>query len=792
MSSFEDKYKMIPESVPVLPLSGMVVFPYRIFPLSIAKPASISAVKEAYAKGRLLFISAQKTDKGFDDKILPSDIHEVGVLVAIMRFREFPDGRIKMLAQGLFKGKIQNFIQEEPFLKACIEKTTTPPISEAERGRVEVLVDIIKRDLRELTHLAGDIPSDLLFALDTLTDPEKLVDLVISNIAIPTKIAQATLEMDSVIEQLESIKEFISLSLIQARNSSARTNVPPMSTPFSSAVGESSDSDEIQELKAKLEDLGLSEDSFKEVQKQIQRLEKMHPESNESAMIRNYVDWVLQLPWNTSTTDSIDLDKAKKVLDSEHYGLASIKERILELLAVQKIKGEDTSLTGQILCFVGPPGVGKTSLGKSIAEAMGRKYERVALGGIRDEPEIRGHRRTYVGSMPGRIIQALKRSGSNNPVIVLDELDKLSGQDFKGDPSAALLEVLDPEQNFKFRDNYINLDFDLSNVLFVATANYLEGIPDALKDRLELIKVHSYVLDEKMEICKRHLTPRIRKNHGFSGNQFTIDDTAIEFLITHYTKEAGVRSLSREIASLCRKAARMFVEDEKTKSVHVDLKMLQEFLGKEKFMSTDATKENQVGVVNGLAWTQLGGEILVIEALKMKGQGGKFVLTGQLGDVMKESAQAAFSYAKANQKDLKIPLSWFSNYDIHIHFPAGAIPKDGPSAGTAITTALVSLMTDRKVRSDVAMTGEVTLAGRVLPVGGIRDKVLAALSQGVYDVILPLANQKDVEEMTDHLRKGMRFVFEKNLQQVLDAALKPASGKSSKKCKDDERDHLAA
>ena len=734
MSAFDNKY-VIPDAVPVLPLNGMVVFPYRIFPLSVGKASSIEAVREAYAKGRLLFLVAKKEDGGSDlgsgldldsepgkpiqldsDEPVGTDqLYKVGVLGAIMRFREFPDGQIKILVQGLFRAKVKDYTQVSPFHMAAIERCATQQVAASDRIRIETLANIIKRDLKELSEISNIVPSDLLFALESVSDLEKLVDIIASNLAVPVPLAQATLEMDSLYEQMESLKEFISLSLIRARSQAASTQSVPTSNPFFTPSDHGS-MDEIQEFKAKMREGSFPEEVHKEVEKQILRLEKMHPESNESSVIRNYIDWILQLPWEVSTQDSIDLKKAKEFLDREHYGLKEVKDRILEFLAVQKLNDNSSKphVSGQILCFVGPPGVGKTSLGKSIATAMGRKYERIALGGTKDETEIRGHRRTYVGSMPGKIIQALKRAGSNNPVLVLDEIDKLSSSDFKGDPASAFLEVLDSEQNAHFRDNYINLDFDLRKVLFVATANYLEGIPHALRDRLEMIHIPSYILDDKIEICKRHLIPRIVENHGLNLDQFKLEDTALEFLITHYTKEAGVRSISREIAALCRKVARNIVMKEKTQPKVIDLKQVQDFLGKERFIGTDALKENHVGIVNGLAWTQCGGELLVVEAMKIKGKGGQFVLTGKLGDVMKESAQAALSYAKANRDELNIPAKWFSSYDIHLHFPSGAISKDGPSAGITIGTVLVSLMTGRAVRSDVAMTGEVTLTGRVL------------------------------------------------------------------------------
>ena len=586
-----------------------------------------------------------------------------GVVAAIMRFREFSDGRVKVLVQGLFRCKVSGFQQSHPFICANFQKSEAPLAEETpdHAVRINTLIDIVKRDLKELTEISKEISSDFLFVTDSVTDPGRFIDLVASNLALPINLAQAILEIESLYDRLEVLKEFISLSLIKARSERSEMS---SQMPWDSQMGQESSAtpmDEMQELREKIEKIEMPEDVKKELFKQFLRLEKMHPEANESSMLRNYLDWTLSLPWEASTEDSIDLDEAKKVLDSEHYGLDIIKERILEFLAVKKLNAgtKNNFVNGQVLCFMGPPGVGKTSLGKSIAKAMGRKYQRIALGGVKEEAEIRGHRRTYVGSMPGKIIQALKKAGSNNPVIVLDELDKLGSSDFKGDPSAAFLEILDTEQNKFFRDNYINVDFDLSKVLFIGTSNYVEGIPAALLDRLDVIRVPSYILDDKIQICKNHLIPKVLEEHGLKKEQLSINNTALEYLIVHYTKEAGVRSIRREIASLCRKAAKIFVTKPDVTNLNITVDVLKNLLGREKFVNTDVSTENRVGVVNGLAWTQVGGELLVIEALKMKGQGRPLKLTGHLGDVMKESAQAALSYAKAHHKELKIPLPWF-------------------------------------------------------------------------------------------------------------------------------------
>ena len=508
--------------------------------------------------------------------------------------------------------------------------------------------------------------------------------------------------------------------------------------------------------------------------KQLHRLERMHPDASEATMVRTYLDWMVDLPWNKKSEDSIDLQNAKIILDEDHYDLQKAKDRILEFLAVRKLK---STIKGPILCFCGPPGVGKTSLGKSIARSMGREYFRVALGGVKDEAEIRGHRRTYVGAMPGKIVQALRQVKTNNPVIVLDEIDKL-GSDFRGDPSAAMLEVLDPEQNHSFRDNYLNVDFNLSNVLFIATANVLENVPVALRDRMEVIQISGYTENDKLFITKSHLVDRQIEANGITKENISFTDDGLKYLISHYTREAGLRNLEREVGSICRKVAKMVVMNE-AKFVEVTDKNVPELLGPPRYLRDEKLHDSQVGVVTGLAWTQAGGEVLYVEALKYRGKGG-LILTGQLGDVMKESAHAAMAYAKAHYEELGVPEDYFDKWDTHIHLPAGAIPKDGPSAGITMTTALVSLMTDTPVRHDIAMTGEVTLQGRVLPVGGIREKCLAALSQGITDIIIPFANQKDLSEIPNEFKEKMNFIFAENLDEVFAVAFDKNS-KTTKK-----------
>jgi ATP-dependent Lon protease len=617
--------------------------------------------------------------------------------------------------------------------------------------------------------------------IDDINEPGRVADLVASNLGLKVDEAQHILETTDHIERLRLVNDKLVAEMdvlqmqakirTQAKDEMSKSQreyfLREQMKAIKSELGEGdSKTDEMEELRHKLMTCGMPEEVESEVMKQLGRLERMHPDASEASMIRTYLDWMADLPWQKETVDSIDLKMAKEILESDHHGLEKSKERILEFLAVQKLKD---NMRGPILCFCGPPGVGKTSLGKSIAKAMGRKYFRIALGGVKDEAEIRGHRRTYVGAMPGKIIQAMKQIGTRNPVVVLDEIDKL-GSDFRGDPSAAMLEVLDPEQNATFRDNYLNVDFDLSKCLFIATANVVENIPPALRDRMELIHISGYTQKDKLEITKKHLVRKQIDDNGISEGNIEFTDDGINYLINHYTREAGLRNLEREVGSVCRKVAKEVVLGSKEKFVITSEKVV-ELLGAPKFLKEEQLTEDTVGVSTGLAWTQAGGEVLYVEALNMKGKGG-YTLTGQMGDVMKESATAAMSYARAHCDELGIDDKWFETNHVHIHMPAGGIPKDGPSAGITMTTAIVSIMTNNPVRKDVAMTGEVTLTGRVLPIGGIKEKALAALSHGIKTVICPLANKKDVDEISDDIRSSINFIFVEHLDEVLQIALK--------------------
>jgi ATP-dependent Lon protease len=777
--SFHDKNIEIPDTLPLLPIRDIVVFPYMILPLFVGRESSVIAVEESLAKNRLIFLAAQKDVT--EENPSPQDIYQVGTIAMIMRMRKLTDGRIKILVQGIGKAKIQNFTEQHPFFQVKIKKIEDTAVSSVALS-TEALMRQTRESIEKIIAFGKSLPPDILLILDDVSEPGRLADLVASNVGLKVSDAQKVLETQDPEERLRLVNELLIKELDQLGASGARADkadshknqreyfLREQMKAIKNELGEGDPkSEEIEEYRQKIQNAGMPPEVEKEALKQLHRLERMHPDASEAAMLRTYLDWMSDLPWSKESQDSIDLDVAKKILDEDHYELKKAKDRILEFLAVRKLKD---SLKGPILCFAGPPGVGKTSLGRSIAKAMGREYFRIALGGVKDEAEIRGHRRTYVGAMPGKIIQALRQVKTKNPVIVLDEIDKL-GSDFRGDPSAAMLEVLDPEQNQSFRDNYLNVDFDLSKVLFIATANVIENIPPALRDRMEIIQIPGYTENDKLLIARKHLVERQIEANGLKPEQITFTDMGLQYIISHYTREAGLRNLEREIGSVCRKVAKMVVTGEVT-HYEVNEHTVSELLGAPRFLRDEKLLENQVGVVTGLAWTQAGGEVLYVEALKYKGKGG-LVLTGQLGDVMKESAQAALTYARAHAEELGIAEDFFQNWDIHIHLPAGAIPKDGPSAGVTMTTALVSVMTGVPVRHDVAMTGEVTLQGRVLPVGGIREKCLAALNHGIKDVIIPLANKKDLSDIPEEFRAKLNIIFAENLDEVFAVAFDRAA-----------------
>ncbi|MDF1577198.1 MAG: endopeptidase La [Desulfurivibrionaceae bacterium] len=763
----------IPEVLPLMAVRDVVVFNYMIIPLFVGRPSSIAAVNEALTKDKMLMLGTQK-DATIDEPG-PDDVYEVGMVCMIMRTLKLPDGRLKVLVQAMNKARIARFEQTEPFF---IVKTEL--LHDEEVGEISVETEALMRTVRDQTEkilsLKGIMSSDLMVILNNIEEPGRLADLVVSNLHLKTAESQSVLELCHPVERLRKVSDFLNkeleVSAVQAKiQSEAKEEMGKTQREYylreqlqalKKELGEIDDRAlELEDLRNKLTKTKMPPEAKKEALKQLKRLEIMHPDASEATTVRNYLDWILDIPWRKSSRDRIDIKEAKKVLDADHYGLNEVKERILEYLAVRKL---NKSTKGPILCFVGPPGVGKTSLGKSIARAMGRKFHRMSLGGMRDEAEIRGHRRTYIGSMPGRIIQGLKTVGANNPVFMMDEIDKV-GSDYRGDPSSALLEVLDPEQNFEFTDHYLNMPFDLSKVMFITTANMTDTIPGPLLDRMEIIRLSGYMLEEKLEIAKRYLLPRQIEQNGIDAKAIQIDEKTIQRIISHYTREAGLRNLERELGKVCRKVARRIAEGGR-KTYKISERTLDKYLGPPKHIpETEQEKIDQPGLATGLAWTEVGGEILYIEVAILKGK-GKLTLTGQLGDVMKESAQAALSFCRSRSKVLKVDESYFENIDIHIHVPAGAIPKDGPSAGITMATSLYSALSGQKVRQDVAMTGEITLRGRIMPIGGLKEKALAALRAGITTIIIPAENKKDLVEIPEKLRKKLTFIPVKNMDQV--------------------------
>jgi len=766
----------IPEILPLLPIRDIVIYPYMMLPLFVGRDVSIRAVEEALSRDRLIFLVSQMNSS--EENPAPADIHRVGTIASIMRMLKLADGRVKILVQGLAKGEVDTYLRERPFFEVKIKKVIEPTLAEVPI-EVEALMRTAKEKIEQILNLKN-LPPEIVMVTDNISDPGVLADLVASNLRLKIEESQAILEIFDPIERLKKVNELLAreleLSTMQARiQNQAKEEMSKTQRDYylreqlkqiQQELGEGDErAEELNELKKQIEKAKMPNEVKREADKQLRRLEQMHPESSEASLVRTYLDWLVDLPWSKKTKDNLNIKKAKEVLDEDHYDLDKIKERILEYLAVNKLRRK---IKGPILCFVGPPGVGKTSLGRSIARSLGRNFVRVSLGGVRDEAEIRGHRRTYVGALPGRIIQGIKQAASNNPVFILDEIDKV-GADFRGDPSAALLEVLDPEQNHAFSDHYLNVPFDLSNVLFICTANLLDPIPAALADRMEVIQLSGYTNEEKLAIARKYLIPRQFSDNGISPSHLEISDDAVLRVIAEYTKEAGLRNLEREIASICRKVARKVAEG-KTEPTRVNRANVHTFLGAPKFLPEAEQEHHEIGVATGLAWTSTGGEILYVEASLSRGR-GNLTLTGQLGDVMKESAQAAVSYARAHAKELGIEPDFYQKLDIHIHVPAGAIPKDGPSAGITMATALISALTKRPVSRDVAMTGEITLRGRVLPIGGLKEKSLAAFRAGIKTLVVPDRNQKDLDEIPKVLRRKLKWVLAKNMSDVLSIAL---------------------
>ncbi|HWV39960.1 MAG TPA: endopeptidase La [Vulgatibacter sp.] len=766
----------IPESLPLLPVRDLVVFPYMIAPIFVSRPLSIAAIDEATDGDRLLFLAAQKEAR--EEHPGADAIHEVGTVCMIMRRRKLPDGRLKIVVQGIAKGRISRFLRSEPAIRVGIRPLhdQAAPVDD----RVEAMLRSCRDDLEKIVQLGKAVSPDILAVIAGIGDPGRMADLVASHLALKVSEAQGLLACLDPVERLAMVGGYLqrerSLQKLQQHiQASAREEMSRSQREYflreqlrqiQSQLGEGDGKlEEIEELRERIAKAGMPDDVKGEAEKQLRRLSGMHADSAEASVIRTYLDWLTDMPWANETPDRLDLREAKAVLDEDHYGLDEVKERLLEYLGVLKLKAD---MKGPILCLAGPPGVGKTSLGKSVARAMGRGFVRVSLGGVRDEAEVRGHRRTYVGAMPGRIVQAIKQAGSKNPVVLLDEVDKL-GQDFRGDPSAALLEVLDPEQNKAFRDHYLNVDFDLSKVLFIATANLLDPIPGPLRDRMEVIRIAGYTDRDKLHICKQHILPRQLEAHGLGPDLFEISDRAIRTLIRGWTREAGLRNLERQIAKLCRKVARRVAEG-RTRKTLITAKSLPRWLGPMRYVDDPALAVDEVGVSTGLAWTQVGGEILQVEASATPGKSG-LILTGHLGDVMKESVRAALTWVRSRAGELGIAPSFFDEREIHVHVPAGAIPKDGPSAGIAMATALVSVATGIPVRHDVAMTGELTLRGRVMPIGGLKEKLLAARRHGIREVLIPVGNEKDLAEVPRIVSRRVRIVPVRTLDDVLERAL---------------------
>ena len=769
----------VPDILPVLSLFNLVVYPHMTFPLEVTGERAINLVDEAMTNDRLIgFVMGEKAPTA-DELPEHDDINHIGTVVAILKMAKMADNKAQMLLQGISRFGITEFIEGKPYLRAQVTELSD---KEAKGIKIEALMANLVNLFDRVVKLSPFLPQEVGALATTIKEPGSLADMIATLINADPQEKQKVLETLDVKKRLEQVTRVVShqLEILELGNK-IQTQVKDhldkgqreyflrqQLKAIKEELGEGDDESkiEIEEYRSKIEELGLPEEARKEAERELGRLSRMHPSSAEFTVASTYLDWITTLPWNMSTPDNLDIKKARKVLDNDHYGLEKAKKRVIEYLAVRKLK-PDTK--GPILCFAGPPGTGKTSLGTSIARALGRKFIRISLGGVRDEAEIRGHRRTYIGALPGRIIQSLRRAESNNPVFMLDEIDKL-GMDFRGDPSSALLEVLDPEQNFSFSDHYLDVPFDLSHVMFITTANILDTIPPALRDRLEVIELLGYTLDEKVKIAQRYLIPRQIEANGLKSKQIKIAKTALKTIISGYTREAGVRNLEREIANVCRGVASE-VAVEETQAASIGVNDLHKYLGPVRITSEKKARTSKPGVAMGLAWTPTGGELLFIEATSMRGSKG-LTLTGQLGDVMKESATAALSFIRSNAKELGINNDFFDTMDIHIHVPAGAIQKDGPSAGVTILTALTSLLTGKPIRKDLAMTGEITLRGVVLPVGGIKEKVLAAHRAGIRTLILPKWNMKDIEDIPEKARGEITFHFVDEMMDVLKIALR--------------------
>ncbi len=767
-----DARQELPAQMPLLPVRDVVVFNYMILPLFVGREKSVQAVDAALNSNRHILIATQRDEKTDDPG--PEDVHQVGTVATIMRMLKIPDGRLKVLVQGVSRARITGFVHNDPFHMVEIEPIVEPEVAEPTPA-LEAMVRTAREQSEKILSLRGIGSPDVLAVLNSVEEPGRLADLIASNLRMKVEDAQEILSCEDPVERLALVNRQLlkeaEVAEMQAKiQNMAKEGMDKAQREYflreqlkaiRKELGDAGEGEEeIEELRKALKKAGLPKDVRREADKQLKRLESMHPESSEATVIRAYLDWLVELPWKKLSKDRLVIQEAKTILDDDHYGLDKVKDRILEYLSVRKLNPD---MKGPILCFVGPPGVGKTSLGRSIARAMGRKFVRMSLGGIRDEAEIRGHRRTYIGSMPGRIIQSIKQAGTRNPVVMLDEIDKV-GTDFRGDPSSALLEVLDPEQNSTFSDHYLNVPFDLSKVMFICTANVLDTIPSALLDRMEVIRIPGYTEVEKIKIARKYLLPRQIKENGLQSEDVVISDQIISRMIREYTREAGLRNLERELGSVCRKLARKVAEEEQGPFT-VSARMLGQLLGVARFLEDEKDQELYPGVALGLAWTPVGGEVLHVEATTMPGK-GKLILTGQLGEVMKESAQAALSYARGRAKKLGLDPDFSEKLDIHIHVPAGATPKDGPSAGVTLVTALLSALTGTPVRNNLAMTGEITLRGRIMPVGGIKEKILAAVAHRLDEVLLPKQNKKDLQEVPAELRRRIKVRYVEHVDEI--------------------------
>jgi ATP-dependent Lon protease len=773
----DEKDAVIPDTLPLISVRDIVIFTDMLLPLFIGREKSIRAIEEAVEKDGYLFLTAQK-DPNIENPN-PDQIFTVGTVSKILRMLKLPDGRVKALVQGIEKARIVKYVSKRSIYRVKIDMIPDPPVEDINIEMEALMRNVIEHSEKILA-LRGEMNNDVGVILESVIDPGKLADLVASNLKLKIDESQILLELIDPVERLKKVNELLSreveLSSMQAKiQSDVKDEISKSQRDYFLREQvrvihkELGDDDgklrEIDDYRRKIRRAKMSKNADKEALRQLKRLDQMHPDSAEASVVRTYLDWLVELPWSKTTKDVIDIKNAKTFLDKDHFGLKHVKDRILEYLSVRKL---NPKMKGPILCFVGPPGVGKTSLGQAIARAIKRKFVRISLGGIRDEAEIRGHRRTYIGAMPGRILQGLKQSGANNPVFMMDEIDKL-GSDFRGDPSSALLEALDPEQNSSFSDHYLNIAFDLSKVMFILTANFTDSIPSALLDRMEVITLSGYAEDEKKTIAQRHLIPRQIKENGLKSKTLSISKGSLSKIVSEYTSEAGLRNLEREIGTLCRKVARKIAEGDKG-PFRITKNNLQSYLGVPKYFPEMDQENSQVGLSTGLAWTQAGGEVLYVEASLIDGK-GELIVTGQIGEVMQESARAALSYTRANLVSFGIKKNILENKDIHIHVPAGAIPKDGPSAGIAMATALISILLNKPVNKDVAMTGEITLRGRVLPIGGLKEKALGALRAGIRTIIIPEKNKKDLAEIPMNVKRKINFVPVKNMEKVISLAI---------------------